>query len=198
MTLSKEKVQIPFAWPKPSWKGDKKEAFLQRKTLLMLGGSSLNFLWNSIWDSSWPKRRDLWPNFWEGSELPMPNIARRVAMLSYGPKISNLPNKVKTNQMGALLVAIDVLSTKRYFLSKLDRKWLSYGPKCFAQIWGECRSDLSEAHYWNIVNWDVGDFVLSWQFFWPIIHTLVVIELEIDWELYFKPTYHTKLASFQL
>ena len=43
----------------------------------------------------------------------MPNI---------GQKISNLPNKVKTKQMVALLVANDVLSTRFFF--KLDKKWL--------------------------------------------------------------------------
>ena len=51
----------------------------------------------------------------------MPNIARRVATPNYGLKISNLPNKVKTKQMGALLVAIYVLSTKIYFFSKLEK-----------------------------------------------------------------------------
>ena len=45
----------------------------------------------------------------------MPNIARRVATPNFGPKISNSPYKVKTEQMGALLVATDVLSTRIYF-----------------------------------------------------------------------------------
>ena len=56
-------------------------------------------------------------------------------MPNYGPKISNLPNKVKTMLMGSLLVTIDVLSTRMYFFLKLDKKWLSYGPKRYAQIW---------------------------------------------------------------
>ena len=51
----------------------------------------------------------------------MPNIACRVATPNSGPKIPNLPNKVKTKQMGALLVAIDVLSTRISFFLKLDK-----------------------------------------------------------------------------
>ena len=54
----------------------------------------------------------------------MPNIARRVAM----PKISNLPNKVKTIQMGALLVTIDVLSTRMYFFRNRQK---------MAEIWAK-------------------------------------------------------------
>ena len=50
-----------------------------------------------------------------GSELPVPNIARRAATPNFGRKISNLPFKVKTKQMGALLVATDVLSTRISF-----------------------------------------------------------------------------------
>ena len=59
------------------------------------------------------------------------------------------------------------------------------------------RSDLSEAHFGNIAKWDIIDFVHFWQFFWPIIHISAVIELEIDWEVYFSPTDHIKLASFE-
>ena len=53
----------------------------------------------------------------------------------FWPKILNLPNKVKTKQMGALLVATDVLSTRISFFLKLDKKWLSYEPKRYAHIW---------------------------------------------------------------
>ena len=75
----------------------------------------------------------------------MPNI---------GQKISNLPNKITTKQMVALLVANDVLST-RFFL-KLDKKWLRKMDKIanisvldsskvsFAQI------DSSQATFFNI------------------------------------------------
>ena len=59
------------------------------------------------------------------------------------------------------------------------------------------RRDLSKAHYWSTANWDIGDFVHFRLFFWPFIHILAVIDLEIDWELYFKPTYHIKLASLK-
>ena len=59
------------------------------------------------------------------------------------------------------------------------------------------RSDLSEAHFWNIANWDIGDFVHFWQFFWPNIHILAVIELGIDWEVYFRTTNRIKLLSLK-
>ena len=59
------------------------------------------------------------------------------------------------------------------------------------------RSDLREAHFWNIANRDIGDFVHFWLFFWPNIHILAVIELEIDWEVYFKTTNHIKLLSWK-
>ena len=65
----------------------------------------------------------------------MPNIARRVATPNFGPKISNSPYKVKTKQMGALLVATDVLSTRISFFLKLTKKWPSYGPKRVAENW---------------------------------------------------------------
>ena len=48
------------------------------------------------------------------------------------------------------------------------------------------RSPLSkycELKYWQF-----------WLFFWPIFHILAVIEPEINWEVYFKPTYHIKPA----
>ena len=54
---------------------------------------------------------------WGGSEHPVPNIVHRVATPNFGPKISNSPYKVKTKQMGALLVATDVLSTRISFFS---------------------------------------------------------------------------------
>ena len=50
-------------------------------------------------------------------------------------KILSLPNKVKTKQMGALLVASYVLNTRISFFLKLDKKWLSYEAKHYAQIW---------------------------------------------------------------
>ena len=65
----------------------------------------------------------------------MPKIARRAATPNFGPKISNSPNNVKIKQMGALLVATDVLSTRIPFFFKLDKKWLSYEPKRYAHIW---------------------------------------------------------------
>ena len=65
----------------------------------------------------------------------MPNIKCRVATPNSGRKISNLPNKVETKQMGASLVAIDVLSTRISFFLKLDKIFLSYEPKRYAQIW---------------------------------------------------------------
>ena len=37
--------------------------------------------------------------------------------------------------MSALLVAIDVLSTRISLFLKLEKKWLSYEPKPYAQIW---------------------------------------------------------------
>ena len=52
-----------------------------------------------------------------------------------GRKIPNLPNKIKTKQMGSLLAATDVLSTRITFFLNLDKKWLSYEPKRYAQIW---------------------------------------------------------------
>ena len=53
----------------------------------------------------------------------MPNGARRVAGPNSGHKISNLPNKVTTKQLGALLVATDVLSTyKDIFLIEIGQK----------------------------------------------------------------------------
>ena len=63
----------------------------------------------------------------------------------------------------------------------------------------KCRrkSDLSKAHFWNIANWDIGDFVHFLQFFSPNIHILAVIELGIDWEVYFKTTNHIKLLSLK-
>ena len=63
----------------------------------------------------------------------------------------------------------------------------------------KCRrwSNLSEAHFGNITNWDLGDFVHFWLFFWPIIHILAVIGREIELVLYFKPTYHIKLVSLK-
>ena len=65
----------------------------------------------------------------------MPNPVRRVATPNFGQKISNFSNKVKTKHMGALLVATGLLSTRISFFLKLDKKWLSYGPKRDAQIW---------------------------------------------------------------
>ena len=61
--------------------------------------------------------------FLGGSELLMPNIVCRVATPNSGPKISNLPNKakVKTKQMSALLVDMNVLSTRISFFLKLDK-----------------------------------------------------------------------------
>ena len=40
----------------------------------------------------------------------------------FWPKISNLLKKVKTKQMSALLVAIDVLNTRISFFLKFDEK----------------------------------------------------------------------------
>jgi hypothetical protein len=40
-------------------------------------------------------------------------------------------------QMSALFVATDLLSTKIFSFLKLDKKWLSYGPKQDAQIWAQ-------------------------------------------------------------
>ena len=67
-------------------------------------------------------------------EGPMTELLRRVRIphaeycaqgghaqfLNSGQKISNLPNKIITKQMGALLVAIDALSTRKSFFLKLD------------------------------------------------------------------------------
>ena len=51
------------------------------------------------------------------------------------PKISNFLNKAKTMLVGALLEATGLLSTRISFFLKLNKKWLSYEPKCGAQIW---------------------------------------------------------------
>ena len=60
----------------------------------------------------------------------MLNGARRVAGPNSGQKMSNLSNKITTKQLGALLVATDVLSTnKDIFLIEIGQKWPSYGPK---------------------------------------------------------------------
>ena len=56
---------------------------------------------------------------------PNNNYARRVTTPNSGPEISNLPNRVKTKKMSALLVVIDVLSRWIPFFLKL----LSYEPK---------------------------------------------------------------------
>ena len=53
----------------------------------------------------------------KGFQLPVPNSARWVATPNSGRKISILSNKVKTKQMGVLLVATDVLSRNISFLS---------------------------------------------------------------------------------
>ena len=47
----------------------------------------------------------------------------------HAQKISNSPYNVKTKQMGALVVATDVLSTRTSLFLKLDKRWLSYEPK---------------------------------------------------------------------
>ena len=62
------------------------------------------------------------------------NNARRVATPNAARKISNLSSKVKTKQMGALLVATDVLSTRIFSFMKVNKKWLTYEPKHYAQI----------------------------------------------------------------
>ena len=49
--------------------------------------------------------------------LQMPYSVYWVATPNAGPKILNLPNMVKTKQMGTLLVAIDVLSARIYLFS---------------------------------------------------------------------------------
>ena len=57
-----------------------------------------------------------------GSELPnLPNSVRRVAMPNSAQRISNLTNKVKTKQIGTLLLSIDVLSARISFFLKLDK-----------------------------------------------------------------------------
>ena len=53
----------------------------------------------------------------------MLNGARRVAGPNSGQKMSNLSNKITTKQLGALLVATDVLSTnKDIFLIEIGQK----------------------------------------------------------------------------
>ena len=56
-----------------------------------------------------------------GFELPLPNGAHWVATNNIWPKISNLSNKVKTKQLGSLLVATGFLRTRVFFFLKLDK-----------------------------------------------------------------------------
>ena len=56
-----------------------------------------------------------------GSELLMSNIACRVATPYSGPKILNLLNMAKTKQMGALLVAIEVLNSSIFLFLKIGK-----------------------------------------------------------------------------
>ena len=65
----------------------------------------------------------------------MPNIGRVAAAPIFGPKIPNLANKVKTKQIGALLVATGLQFIRISFFLKLAKKWLSYGRKTYAHIW---------------------------------------------------------------
>ena len=52
------------------------------------------------------------------------------------------------------------------------------------------RTDSSEAHFWKYC--ELRYIVNFWLFFEPIIHIFAVTELEISWEMYFKPTNHIK------
>ena len=61
----------------------------------------------------------------------MPNIGRVAATPIFGPKIPNLANKVKTMQMGALLVATGLLFIRiSFFLVECIRLKI----RCFAAI----------------------------------------------------------------
>ena len=92
--------------------------------------------------------------------------------------------------------------------------WFSLRKKLAAEFWqmhtlmsnsGRLNQKSNTCHENFRKNWKMlekkrferSPLLSIWLFFWPIIHILAVIELEIKWEVYLKPTYHKKLASLK-
>jgi hypothetical protein len=65
---------------------------------------------------------------------------------------SKFLNKVRTKLLGALLVATGLLSTMISFFLKLGKKFPSYEPKSYAQIWVQAKNfRCFLAHNMNII-----------------------------------------------
>ena len=100
--------------------------------------SNIIFFGTRFWDSSWPKRRDLWPNFWEGSELPMRIFLAGCPRPILAQRIPNC--ETRSNHANECSICnYWCLRYEDIFFLKLDKKRLTYGPKALPKYELNCQ-----------------------------------------------------------
>ena len=80
------------------------------------------------------------PELLRGFSTPGDHRCAQGGHALFWPKKSKDQNKLKIKLVGALLVATGLLIIRISFFLKLDKKWLSYGPKTYAHIWARSQN----------------------------------------------------------
>ena len=83
------------------------------------------------------KEDGLVPKLFRGFLTPIDHRCAQGGHAHFWPKKSNDQNKLKTEFLGALLVATSLLHKRISFFLKLDKKWLSYEQYSYAHIWAQ-------------------------------------------------------------